>query len=44
MKKEYMKPTMKVVGIKRCTLLTTSSLQLYRGGGDPEIENDDDFL
>ena len=43
MKKEYMKPTMKVVGIKRCTLLTTS-LQLYRGGGDKEIEDEGDIL
>ena len=43
MKKEYMKPTMKVVGIKRCTLLTTS-LQLYRGDGKPEIDEDEEFL
>ena len=40
MKKEYMKPTTKVVEIKRSTLLTTSSLQMY----DKEIENEGDIL
>ncbi len=40
MKKEYMKPTTKVVEIKRSTLLTTSSLQMY----DKEIEDENDIL
>ena len=40
MKKEYMKPTTKVVEIKRSTLLT-SSLQMY---DDKEIENASEFL
>ena len=40
MKKEYMKPTTKVVEIKRSTLLT-SSLQMY---DDKEIENENDIL
>ena len=41
MKKEYMKPTTKVVEIKRSTLLTTSSLKMYK---DQEIENEGDIL
>ena len=41
MKKEYMKPTTKVVEIKRSTLLTTSSLQMYN---DKEIEDEGDIL
>ena len=43
MKKEYMKPTTKVVEIKRSTLLTTSSssLKMYN---DEEIENENDIL
>ena len=41
MKKEYMKPTTKVVEIKRSTLLTTSSLKMYN---DKEIEDEGDIL
>ena len=40
MKKEYIKPTTKVVEIKRSTLLTTSSFQMY----DKEIDDENDIL
>ena len=42
MKKEYMKPTTKVVEIKRSTLLTTSALQMHNT--DEYIENENDIL
>ena len=43
MKKEYMEPTIKVDEMKHCMLLTTS-MPMYRGGSDPEIDDDDEFL
>jgi hypothetical protein len=40
MKKEYIEPTMDVVEIKRCTLLTQSSMNVH----DEQIQNENEFI
>lgn len=47
-RKEYLKPEMKVFQLKSRTQLLVGSGEksfgIYRGGSDPEIEDEDDIL